>query len=464
MMDIQTKTSRLYDIFPDLAREYAQKLHRKKEDIEFTQKFYVSDKIESVSGERAVVSYITTATIDRDNEVLRPDGMKSERYEKSGKPVFWGHQYSDPNDVVGQCQWLKPDQTGKGIIAKTVFRNNQFADDVYHLYADDLTGQGPILRGFSVGFIPLEWDSGKKAGDPSRTYTEWELLEFSCVSIPCNPDAQTILAAKKLDLCARLKTDLGLDEPIVEGDEAPAAAPVIEQTPDLVTMSDTQTSDNVAVTETVPEAVEVESKAFDLKGNPSVWDILPAIYRALDPNADTEPFDPTMPIQSVADLYPIDYPNGYAVISIWPPNAPYQYWLYKYRYADGVATLAENPTQVAPGYVRRSIDPTTSIRDLALQQNALIKRIDELCEKVEAKQAVVESVVDVPAAVEEWAQAHGGVAVAPAPAPEVKSTITITPPAPAVKSEAEAVLDFLRSKDFDERIRLMVDKAIGRVR
>ena len=211
-MDLQTKTYRLFDIYPDLAREYAKKLHKKKEDIEFTQKFYASDKAEKIDAERAVVSYITTTTIDRDNEVLLPKGMKSERYEKSGKPVFWGHKYDEPRDVVGQCQWLKADTSGHGIIAKTAFRNNEFADEVYQLYSEDLTGQGPILRGFSVGFIPLDWDEGKKADDPRRTYTLWELLEFSCVSIPCNPEAQTILGQKKIALCDRLKKDLGIEE------------------------------------------------------------------------------------------------------------------------------------------------------------------------------------------------------------------------------------------------------------
>ncbi len=215
-MDVQTKTHRLFDIYPDLAREYAQKLHKKKEDIPFIQKFYSSEKSENVEAERAIVSYISTADLDRDSEILLPKGISTAHYEKSGKPVFWGHRYGEPKDVIGQCLWVKPDTSGNSIVAKTAFRKNEFADEVYQLYTDDLAGQGPILRGWSVGFIPLEWDEGDtKSGEARRTYTKWELLEYSAVSIPCNPNAQTSLGQKGIILSDRLKQDLGImPEPV----------------------------------------------------------------------------------------------------------------------------------------------------------------------------------------------------------------------------------------------------------
>lgn len=235
-MDLQTKTLRLFDIYPDLAREYAQKLHKKKEDIPFIQKFYSSEKSENVEAERAIVSYISTADIDRDNEILMPKGISTAHYEKSGKPVFWGHQYGEPKDVIGQCLWVKPDASGNSIVAKTAFRKNEFADEVYQLYTDDLAGQGPILRGWSVGFIPLEWDEGDtKAGGARRTYTKWELLEYSAVSIPCNPNAQTILGVKGIKLSDRLKADLGLDDTPVRVEEEKGDMPVrVEAVPPVV--------------------------------------------------------------------------------------------------------------------------------------------------------------------------------------------------------------------------------------
>jgi phage head maturation protease len=52
-----------------------------------------------------------------------------------------------------------------------------------------------FLNATSVGFRPLEWTLSK---DPSRGADEWEpgadfhraeLVEFSIVSVPCNPEA-----------------------------------------------------------------------------------------------------------------------------------------------------------------------------------------------------------------------------------------------------------------------------------
>jgi hypothetical protein len=41
----------------------------------------------------------------------------------------------------------------------------------------------------SVGFRPIEWTPARGGG---QTFTAWELLELSVVSIPCDPDALVI--------------------------------------------------------------------------------------------------------------------------------------------------------------------------------------------------------------------------------------------------------------------------------
>ena len=403
-MDLQTKTCRLLDVYPDLAREYAQKLHRKKEDLSFIQKFYASDKADDIRAERAVVSYISTAAIDRDNEVLLPKGMRAERYEKSGKPVFWGHSYGEPRDVIGQCQWLKIDGTTDRIVAKTAFRNNEFSEEIYQLYTEDLTGQGPILRGWSVGFIPLEWEEGKKAGDPRRTFTEWELLEFSAVSIPCNPDAQTILSQKGIKLCDRLKKDLEIDvvpeakaehvvtvNPpgesaefvqvgdvnITEGktitnvpDDAPFAVanlePAAEPEPKRKTLEEYRKEFQALPIEEQrarvlaakgawlrnPDEPEPPvAKMFDTEQNPSVADIWGAIDAALNP--PTEAFLPTT-YKCLWDIYPVAYPSGHAVYGQRnTDDTANEGFMIDYSFEKGVATIGEKATPVAAGYVRR---------------------------------------------------------------------------------------------------------------
>ena len=206
---METTTDRLkyIDVYPNNAGKMAQRLHQKKDDINLVRKIYMSDwykprdaeEKEKLKKERAVISYITTEDIDRDQEIVLHDGIRTHIYEDSGKPVFWGHSYGDPKHVIGQCQWISPDPKRRGLKAKTIFRDNQFSDDVYRLYTEELTpGAGPILKGFSIGFIPLTWKEPDKKDDygdkiPKRIYTEVELLEYSCVSLMSNRGALTII-------------------------------------------------------------------------------------------------------------------------------------------------------------------------------------------------------------------------------------------------------------------------------
>jgi len=213
MKQFTTERYKLVDIDLSLARSLAQKLHRKKEDIEFVRKFYASDKTDKSDKEkRTVVSYISTNTVDRDQEVLLPDGLRKDHYDASGGPVFWGHSYGDPQNVVGQNLWIKPDKDGKGLIAKTAFRDTQFADDVYRLFTEDIAGKGPVLKGWSVGFIPLDWEDGNgQKGSPRRTYKEWELLEYSAVPIPSNRESLTLMYEKGLLTSKQLQKDFEIE-------------------------------------------------------------------------------------------------------------------------------------------------------------------------------------------------------------------------------------------------------------
>jgi len=229
-MKVNTENKKLMDVFPDLAGKFAQKWHKKKEDIPYIKKFYSSesfDESKDVSkDERSITSYITTSSVDRDLEILDPKGMVTDNYKKSGSPVFWGHSYSSPDHVIGRNLWLTPSKEGDKILAKTAFRKSQFADEVYKLYTEKIDGE-PILKGWSVGFIPIEWeDHDEKSNNGARrTYNKWELLEYSAVPIPSNADSLTLAYKKGMITSKRLKKDLEITiedkdpEITIEGEE-----------------------------------------------------------------------------------------------------------------------------------------------------------------------------------------------------------------------------------------------------
>jgi len=213
-MNIMTENLKYVDVFPDKAGALARRLKIKKDEIPFVRKSYVAEKQETVAKERAVISYISTNTKDRDDEVLLPEGVILSNYTKNPK-VLYGHDYRSL--PIGNCAWIKPDE--KGLIAKTIFAKNEWADQVYQACTEDVGGTGPLLKGWSVGFIPKKWEEpeikeGKEAEDkdmPKRIYTEWELLEYSVVPIPSCPEALTLAIEKGLLPEGRLKKDLEIE-------------------------------------------------------------------------------------------------------------------------------------------------------------------------------------------------------------------------------------------------------------
>ncbi len=212
-MKMITERLKFADVFPDKAVKVAQRLHIKKDEIPFVRKYYTAekDKTEIKKKERAVISYISTGIKDRDGEMLMPEGVLLENYQKNPVVPF-AHDYRTVPPAKNM--WIKKDE--KGLVAKTVFAKNQRADEYYQAYTEDVGGTGPLLNAFSVGFIPLEWENtDKKAMEkdpdlPKRIYNKWELLEYSLVPIPSCHEALTIAIEKGL-ISERLKKDLEIE-------------------------------------------------------------------------------------------------------------------------------------------------------------------------------------------------------------------------------------------------------------
>ena len=132
---------------------------------------------------------ITTANIDRYNDIVQSKGGKLEAYAKN-PVVLWNHNSWD--HPIGKS--LSQQVTDKEIIA----------DAQFHSVTDNakitlLLLQGGYLKATSIGFIPMEWT--ERTAEPNeelyhspytniiREYTKWDLLEFSVVTVPANTGA-----------------------------------------------------------------------------------------------------------------------------------------------------------------------------------------------------------------------------------------------------------------------------------
>ena len=120
-------------------------------------------------------------TEDRDGDVIKASGWELDNYKKN-PIIMWAHKYDKP--PIGKAISVS---VSKGKLIFQVkfadFQTYPFADTIYKLC------KGGFLNATSVGFIPKEWEIGKKENDPIRTYTKQELLELSIVPVPSNPDA-----------------------------------------------------------------------------------------------------------------------------------------------------------------------------------------------------------------------------------------------------------------------------------
>lgn len=129
--------------------------------------------------ERKMSFTISTAAVDRDGDTIDPKGWDLKSYI-ANPVVLWAHDYSIP--PVGKAVNIK--STEHGLQADVEFLPqgmNPFADMIH-----DMCKSG-FLNATSVGFR----GNGEKSKDRERGYDfkTQELLEFSIVPVPCNPEA-----------------------------------------------------------------------------------------------------------------------------------------------------------------------------------------------------------------------------------------------------------------------------------
>jgi uncharacterized protein len=139
---------------------------------------------------RIVRSVITSRGADRSGDVVIPSGLLNARQYLRNPVVLWAHQRTWP--PIGACQKLEI--IDDRIIAETKFsESSQLATDVFNLYAEG------ILRGWSIGFVPQEAirrPPSKECPNGSYCFMKWDLLEYSAVPIPDNPEALTLAICK----------------------------------------------------------------------------------------------------------------------------------------------------------------------------------------------------------------------------------------------------------------------------
>lgn len=132
--------------------------------------------------ERGLTFTISTASVDRMGDTIAVEGWKLDNYRKN-PVVLWGHDASSLPLGKSTKIWTEGGKL-KSDVEFTPKGELRFNDSVLSLL------KGGFLNATSVGFQPLKYAFSK---DPARQFgidfVEQELMEFSVVSIPANPEA-----------------------------------------------------------------------------------------------------------------------------------------------------------------------------------------------------------------------------------------------------------------------------------
>lgn len=166
-----------------MKREEIKKRLEEKKPI---QKFFTAEIVAPPNPDRTVTFVISTGDVDRDGDIINPDGWDLTKWINNPQ-VLYGHDYSGLPVANGLEVWQ---ESGK-LMATAKFIEPEiypFADIVYRMV---LKG---YLRACSVGFQAKAYEF---LDDGGIHFKEQELLEFSVVTVPANPDALISASAYK---------------------------------------------------------------------------------------------------------------------------------------------------------------------------------------------------------------------------------------------------------------------------
>ncbi len=156
---------------------------------------------------------ISTNAVDRDGEVLLPEGMDAKDFN-ANPVVFWNHNYEKPIGRATKLAKTSGGWTAEATLApRPETHEGEWLPDVAHALI-----KAGVLNGVSVGFAPVESRRPTKkdletfGDDLQQVYTRWKLLEFSLTGLPSNQEALVTAVSKGAVSAIQCKA-MGLEVP-----------------------------------------------------------------------------------------------------------------------------------------------------------------------------------------------------------------------------------------------------------
>jgi HK97 family phage prohead protease len=147
--------------------------------VENTTQLFESKLLEADAASRTVRYVLSTKTADRMNDTIDPNGWRLDNYRKNPVLLLNHDKRSLP---IGKALSV-------GVQGGQLVGTYQFATADEYPIADTCFKlvKGGYMPGGSVGFMPIKYVFNEETAGVD--FLEQELLEFSAVTVPCNPDA-----------------------------------------------------------------------------------------------------------------------------------------------------------------------------------------------------------------------------------------------------------------------------------
>lgn len=214
----------------------------------------ISDTIVRRSSDQRTYNWvITSGRVDRYDSIIDVDGAHTQDYMRYGVVLF-NH---DPDRPVGKTVHIS--RRNGELWAQMHFDE----EDEFSRRVRGWVDRG-IVRSASIGFIPHSWRWEKtETGKEVVRFTDWELVEWSVVTVPANPDALMLSAStnemrQALQLILELSSRVSRIERALEELVPREAPPVSEHKEQAAPGSGAQAGQLVLDRERIRELVREE--------------------------------------------------------------------------------------------------------------------------------------------------------------------------------------------------------------
>jgi HK97 family phage prohead protease len=151
--------------------------------------------IKAINKESRTIEFIiSTAAVDRYGDIIEVNGWDLKNY-KANPVVLFGHMSHIP--PIGKALKTWKDTDGLRSVAEFMPEDiSPFAHSIFRMFEEG------YLRAVSVGFKPQKWErinDDEDSWNGSYKFLKQELLEFSAVPIPANPEALVDARKKGID-------------------------------------------------------------------------------------------------------------------------------------------------------------------------------------------------------------------------------------------------------------------------